>query len=168
MYPVRLGFTEVNNRLDALINNGHHSEALLASVFALEKTIRRSLRFCALNRGFTSKQCNRLFTRMGFKDMTESWPVFERDHRTLPEFIGSNHWQHVPESVTMRNKIVHGARVFQLADCRDKAVLVRRAMEELRDRSVAELGCDPWTTLPGRRKPSLVWLGLSKNSSSSK
>ena len=55
MYPVKLGFVEVDKRLNSLIDNNHHGEALLASVFAMEKTIRRTLRFCALNRGFYSK-----------------------------------------------------------------------------------------------------------------
>lgn len=168
MYPVSQGFAEVSNRLNGLINNGHHAEALLASVFALEKTIRRSLRYCALNRGFSSKQCDRLFLNMGFKDMTEAWPVFEREHRTLPVFIGNNIWQHVPEAVTMRNKMVHGARVYQLADCRDKAETVRSAIEALRERSISELGCDPWSQLPGRNSSSLGWLGLKQPATRSK
>ena len=37
MYPVKQSFVEVDNQLNALINNGHHSEALLASVFTMEK-----------------------------------------------------------------------------------------------------------------------------------
>ena len=46
MYPVKQGYIDdVDNRLNALINNSHHSEALLASVFVMEKTIRRALRF---------------------------------------------------------------------------------------------------------------------------
>jgi len=162
MYPVSQGFSEVDNRLSALLNNGHHAEALLASVFALEKTTRRALRFCALNRGFSSKQCDKLFENMGFKNMTVAWPVFEKAHRTLPEFIGENVWQHVPEAVTMRNKMVHGARVYQLVDCKEKANLVRSAILAFRDKSIAELGCDPWSQLPGRPKSRLEWLGLKQ------
>ena len=55
MYPVKQGYVEVDKRLNALINNGNHDEALLTSVFVMEKTIRRTLRYCALNRGFTSR-----------------------------------------------------------------------------------------------------------------
>jgi hypothetical protein len=163
VYPVSQGFAEVTVRLSALINNGHHSEALLASVFALEKTIRRSLRFCALNRGFSSKQCDSLFANMGFRAMTEAWPVFEKYHRTLPIFIGNEVWQHVPEAVTMRNKMVHGARVYQQAECKKRAELVQKAMEELRNKSIADLGCDPWSLLLGRNKSSLSWLSLKQS-----
>jgi hypothetical protein len=168
VYPVSEGFEEVGVRLTALIKNGHHAEALLASVFALEKTIRRSLRFCALNRGFSSSQCDSLFARMCFDQMKNAWPVFEKDHRTLPDFIGNNVWQHVPEAVTMRNKMVHGARVYQLAECKDKAELVRVAIAALRDKSIAELGCDPWSQLPGRKKSSLNWLNLNQPETQSK
>ncbi len=168
MYPVSKGFAEVSARLSALIDNGHHAEALLASVFALEKTVRRSLRFCALNRGFSSKQCDKIFANMGFKDMTEAWPVFEKDHRTLPIFIGNNDWQHVPEAVAMRNKMVHGARVYQLAECKEKAEFVRTAIDALRNKAIAELGCDPWSQLPGRTKSSLSWLSLKQPETASK
>ena len=168
MYPVKQGFAEVDNRLNALISNGHHGEALLASVFVMEKTIRRTLRFCALNRGLTSMQCDRLFQNMGFKDMTRAWPVFERDYRTLPEFIGNNVWQHVPEAVTMRNKMVHGDRVYNLSYCRDKAQKVKDAIEVLRNTAMQDLGCDPWHRLPGKKKTSLVWLDLQQSIVSSK
>lgn len=105
---------------------------------------------------------------MGFRDMTEAWPVFEKDHRTLPVFIGNHIWQHVPEAVTMRNKMVHGARVYQLAECKEKAELVQKAMEALRNKSITDLGCDPWTQLPGRTKSSLGWLSLKQPEVSSK
>ena len=160
MYPVKRGYAEVSSRLQALIDNEHYGEALLASVFVMEKTIRRTLRFCALNRGFTSKQCDRLFQKMGFHDMVTAWPVFERCYRTLPEFVGPDVWQHVSEAVTMRNKLVHGSRVYNLSHCRDKALTVKTAIEVLRDRSIQELGCDPWHQLPARKKTSLIWHGL--------
>ena len=163
MYPVKQSFVEVDNQLNALINNGHHSEALLASVFTMEKTIRQTLRFCALNRGFTSKQCDQIFRNMGFNDMTRVWPVFERDYRTLPEFVGNNVWQFVPEAVTMRNKMVHGSRVYSLSDCLDKARRVKNAIEVLRNTAMQDLGCDPWNRLPGKKKTSLVWLDLKQS-----
>ena len=161
MYPISQGYAEVNARLDALARNGHYAEALLATVFAMEKTIRRSLRFCVLNRGFTSKHCDNLLKNKGFQDMNALWPIFEKEHRTLPEFVGQNVWQHVPEAVRMRNKMVHGASVFKLADCRDTATNVRTAMGALRARSMSDLNCDPWERLPGKRKSSLPWLGTS-------
>ena len=163
MYPVKQGFVGVDHRLSALIKNGHHGEALLAAVFAMEKTIRRTIRFCALNRGFSSKQCDQLFHKMSFVGLTKAWPVFERYERTLPEFLGNNVWQPVPEAVTMRNNIVHGSRVYKLSDCRDKAQSVKDAIEVLRDQAMQDLGCDPWYQLPGKSTASLAWLGLHQS-----
>lgn len=160
MYPIGQGYEEANNRLDALLANGHSAEALLASVFAMEKTIRRSLRFCVMNRGLSSKQCNIILSNKGFRDMVDMWPVFEKEHRSLPEFVGQAFWQHVQEAVTMRNKMVHGSRVYDLKICAEFATKVRAAMGELRTRSVSELNCDPWKTLPGKIKPELVWLKI--------
>lgn len=162
MYPVTFGFDEVNTRLDALARNDLHAEALLAGIFAFEKSVRRALRYCALNRGFTSKQCDDLFANVGFRNMVRMWPVFEKNHRTLQDFVGSQVWQHVPGAVTMRNKMVHGARVYSPDDCKDKTASVRKAIEAFRDKSISELGCDPWSRLPGRRKSSLGWLGLKQ------
>ncbi len=168
MYPISKGYGEVITRLDALSNNGHHAEALLASVFAMEKTVRRSLRYCMLNRGFTSVQCDKLLERKGFKDMTGYWPVFDKEHRSLPDFIGQNTWQHVPKAVKMRNDMVHGARVFNLTECRDATLEVRRALDVLRNQSIAELSCDPWSTLPSKRKSSLPWLAIDQPKTPSK
>ena len=42
MYPVNLGFDAAKDRIRMLISNGHHCEALLTSVFTLEKTIHRT------------------------------------------------------------------------------------------------------------------------------
>ena len=163
MFPISQGFVGVENRLNALINDGPHDAALLASVFAMEKTIRRALRFCALNRGFTSKQCDRIFNNMGFEAMKEAWPNYERYYRTLPECVGENYWPHVAKAVKMRNAIVHGSRVYYLSDCRDKALRVKNAIEVLRNTAMQDLGCDPWNRLPGKKTPSLVWLDLKQS-----
>jgi hypothetical protein len=168
VYPVRQGFEEANNRLGALIANGHHAEALLSSVFSLEKTIRRCLRHCALNRGFSSRQCDQLFENMGFQKMKDVWPVFERNHRTLPDFLGNAVWQHIPSAVEMRNKMVHGVRVYQLNDCKEKAEAVQRALQTLREKSIIELGCDPWSQLPSSKKSNLGWLDLKQPVTKSK
>ena len=44
MYPVKLGYAEAVLRVKALIQNGHHSEALLTAMFTTEKTLYRTLR----------------------------------------------------------------------------------------------------------------------------
>ena len=95
--------------------------------------------------------------------MTEYWPLYERYYRTLPEFVGINVWQPVPEANIMRNAIIHGSRVYNLSDCRDKALRVKNAIEVLRNSAMQDLGCDPWNRLPGKKKTSLVWLDLKQS-----
>ena len=157
MYPIKLGFEEARKRVAALKKNGHHAEALITSVFTLEKTLRRSLRYCALSRGFTSKQCNQLFERMGFQQMKDVWPCFERDHRTLPNFIGPS-WEHVPTAVSMRNKLAHGERVYELSICNSYSRHVMTAVTDFREATLREYGFDSWQKMPTKRKPSLQWI----------
>ena len=88
MYPIRLGFDEVIGRIEALAANGHHAEALVTSMFTMEKTLRRSLKFCAVRRGFTSKQAKKLCKGMGFEQLKNLWPLFAPQEQSLAEFIG--------------------------------------------------------------------------------
>lgn len=158
MYPVSLGFQEAERRIRALLKNGHNAEALITSVFTFEKTLRRALRFCAVSRGFTSKQAEALFNNMGFKDLKERWPCFEKENRSLDEFIGNSKWQHVQPAITMRNKLAHGERVYKLADCELAANRMLDALGEFRNKLTAEIQFDGWSRLPIRRKVALQWL----------
>jgi hypothetical protein len=102
MYPVRLGFNAAAKRIQSLIRHGHHAEALVTSVFTLEKTIRRSLRSAIIARGFTGKQADQLLGRKGFEELKSAWEVFEKNYTSLPTFVGNQHWQFVPEAVRRR------------------------------------------------------------------
>lgn len=156
MYPVSLGYDEAVRRIQELMANNHDAEALLTSVFTLEKTIRRMLRFYAVRRGFTSKQSELLFAKMGFYQLKDVWPCFEKDIRSLPATIGTP-WQKVPQAVTMRNKIVHGEQVFKLATCRAEAENVLKALDVLRQQCLKDVTYDGWSRLPVRIKPCLGW-----------
>ena len=158
MYPVSLGFAEAEKRMAALTANGHHAEALITSVFTLEKTLRRSLRCCAVKRGFTSKQAEKLFANMGFKNLQEMWPVFAPHQDSLSTYIGHANWQHVPAAVTMRNKLVHGERVYNLSECQEKTAQVLTALQSFQARLRIDIGFDGWTRIPVRIKPALQWL----------
>lgn len=158
MYPVTLGFEEAERRIAALRQHGHHAEAQITSVFTLEKTLRRSLRCCAVRRGFTSRQAKVLFDRLGFDRLRELWPVFAPGGQSLAEYIGAARWQHVPAAVAMRNKLVHGERVYRLPECREKTEQVLAALRVFRRRLVEDVGFDGWSRLPVRIKPALSWL----------
>lgn len=156
MYSVSLGFPQAEARIRKLLKNQHSAEALLTSVFTFEKTLRRALKYCIVARGFTSMQSEEILGRRGFKELQGLWPCFSRNHETLPVFIGGS-WQHVPPAVTMRNKLVHGERVFNLADCEDAANQVLTALTTFRARLQAEMQFDGWSRIPTRRKGNLPW-----------
>lgn len=157
MYPVSLGYDEAKHRITKLLENRHDAEALLTSVFTFEKTVRRMLRFFAVRRGFTSKQSEVLFCKMGFGQLKEVWPCFEAENRTLPAMVGEKIWQNVPASVSMRNKIVHGEQVFKLATCRLQAQYMLAALDALRNNALQDTNFDGWSRLPVRRKSLVGW-----------
>ncbi|MGE0022971.1 MAG: hypothetical protein AB7S70_04990, partial [Hyphomicrobium sp.] len=107
MYPVRLDFAQVIGRIKALQKNGHDAEALVTSIFTLEKLIKRSLRRAIVARGFTIKQADKLLARNGFDALVEMWPIFEREHRTLQSLVGGV-WAPIKKAKEMRNAFVHG------------------------------------------------------------
>lgn len=157
MYAISLGFDNAIGRIEGLMKNGHHAEALVTAVFTFEKLLRRSLRRCAESRGFTSTHANILFDRMGFEQLKRAWPCFERDHRPLNHFVGKE-WQHLPPAVTMRNKLVHGERVYNLKECEKTAKAVLRATKVFRKNLISDVKIDGWKRLRAKKKSALVWL----------
>jgi hypothetical protein len=158
MYSVRLGFRAALKRIGALKRNKYNAEALVTSVFTLEKLMRRSLRLAMLARGFTSNQATRLIGRKGFKEIKEMWDIFDRQHRTLQLTIGNNEWQHVPKAVEMRNRLVHGQQVFKAQNCDAYTKHVLAALKKLHREIRSDYGTDPWTVLKARKKSKLQWL----------
>lgn len=157
MYPVRIDFSEVLQRINRLKEDGYAAEALVTSVFTLEKLMRRCMRLAIISRGFTSKHADHLLSKKGFNDLKEMWDVFDRSHRMLHNIIGQQVSQHVPLAVRMRNDLVHGNRVHPLAECDAKSAHVISALETLRDGIMRDYGCDPWAKLRARRTPRLSW-----------
>jgi hypothetical protein len=156
MYPVGLGFAEAELRIKELLKNGHSAEALLTSVFTFEKTLRRTLKYCIVARGFTSKQAEEILGRRGFEELTKLWPCFSPKHQTLQVFIGAN-WQYVPTAVKMRNKLVHGVQVFNLTDCSSTANQMLKALNDYRAKLQTQVGFDGWSRMPVRRRCKLSW-----------
>lgn len=158
MYPTRIGFDSALGRIKALRSGGHSAEALVTSVFTLEKLMRRSMRVAIVSRGFTSKQAENLLKNRGFKNLKEIWDIFDRDHETLVQVIGERVWQHIPKAVAARNDLVHGHRVFSLADCEMMASQVVAGLQNLHSEVTKRYGQDPWAKVKVRRKPQLQWI----------
>ena len=159
MYPVSLGVNEARSRIEGLLKNGHHAEALLTSVFTVEKTLKRTLKYIMIRRGFTSGHADKLLDRYkGLAALRDVWSCFDTESKGLPELVGDEHWRRLPEAQTMRNKLVHGERVYKLADCRVLAEYVLASLGRITSVFRQRYGYDGWTKLPTRKKSALSWL----------
>ncbi|MEA1928870.1 MAG: hypothetical protein U9N73_11755 [Candidatus Auribacterota bacterium] len=94
MYPVSLGYEEAKKRINTLSKNGHYAEALLTSVFTIEKTLRRTLKQLIVSTGFPSKLAEKYIRGVGgITRINNSWIYFDPGHRTLPEIISNSNWR---------------------------------------------------------------------------
>ncbi len=156
MYPVKLGFDEAKTRINNLIENGHHAEALLTSVFTFEKILHRTLKQLMVSAGFRSKDANSLLKKaQGFNNQKEIWTAFEPNNRKLPEIIGNRHWQHIGKAVRMRNDLVHGVRVYNLTECKETAKEILALLNQTVDIFNQEYGYDGWRRVSVRIKAVL-------------
>ena len=156
MYPVKLGISEAKDRINTLIKNGHHAEALLTSVFTFEKTIHRTLKQLIISSGFTNKDADKLLKRLqGFKSQKEIWSCFDPNGKTLPVIIGNKHWQYIEPAVTMRNRMVHGSHAYNLNKCKEMAKNILNLIDDTIVAFNNEYNYDGWSTIKIRRKSTL-------------
>lgn len=156
MYPARLGFGVAKSRINQLLQNEHYAEALLTSVFTFEKTIHRTLKQLMVSAGFRNRDADRLLRRIrGFNNQKEVWSCFDPWGDSLPDIIGNAHWQHIRSAVTMRNQLVHGARVYSLDECKKMAENILELVDQAVLSFEARYGFDGWKKISIRRKPTL-------------
>ncbi len=156
MYPVKLGYDVAIKRIKQLLRNGHNAEALITSVFTVEKVLRRTLKELMVSAGFTSKAANTLLEQIrGFKNIKDVWSCFDPAGESLPTIVGNAHWQTISPSVTMRNKLVHGDRVYNLAECKAQAEKVLKSLEKIEKTFQPRYGYSGWKAFSVRRKSKL-------------
>ena len=156
MYPVRLGYDKAVARINKLMENGHYPEALVTSVFTVEKTLSRTLRQIIVSAGFASKQADKLIGNIkGFDAIKNSWEVYEPSNQKLTDLILSEDWKQFKDAATMRNKMIHGERVYELETCRKETVKVLSALERLKLNFDEIYGYSGWSTFVKRLKPQL-------------
>ena len=156
MYPVKLGYSGAKQRIQDLLSNGHHAEALLTSVFTFEKIVHRTLRQLVVSAGFTSASTKILLGQVrGFGKQREVWQCFDPQQRTLVNVISSPHWQHINKAVEMRNKMVHGVRVYDLPSCQTQAQHIVCLLDDTVAAFQATYGYDGWSDVSKRFKPKL-------------
>lgn len=156
MYSVKLGYDEAIRSIRSLIDHNHHAEALVTSVFTIEKTLKRVLRALVLSAGFPSVQATTLMDKFdGLNKIKEVWHCFDPLHQKLSEFLPPQTLQAIAETQKMRNKLVHGAKVFQMDLCKQETERALLALDTIRNTFEARYGFDGWSPMKPRKKSAL-------------
>lgn len=156
MYPVRLGYTTAVARIHLLLQDGHDAEALVTSVFTAEKTLRRTLRQLVISAGFISRIADKVVGGLrGLEAVKNSWELYDPKHRKLTDLLAPEHWKVFKDAAEMRNKLVHGERVYSVATYRQTTTDVLAALEAVKAILDSEYGYSGWTTARSRRTSQL-------------
>jgi hypothetical protein len=156
MYPVNVGYEGAIERINNLMANGHHAEALVTTVFTMEKTLRRTLRQMVVSAGFRSVIAEKIVKDLrGFDGIKKAWEIYEPEHRTLPHIVGNDDWKILQHSAAMRNKFVHGERVFHLSVCRNQTNSTLAALARVKEKLDREYGYSGWDRIKVRKKSRL-------------
>jgi len=145
MYPVRLGYDGAVKRINRLLLNKHDAEALVTSVFTMEKTFRRTLMHLIVHAGNGSKDAKELLDKFrGLSNIKVLWPFFDPQHDRLQAIIGNTHWPVFVNATQMRNELVHGIKVYNLLDCQKATKQVLKALDATRTTFNQRYGFDGW------------------------
>lgn len=156
MYPVRLGYKTAVARIRKLMKNGHHPEALVTSMFTVEKTIRRTLRQIVVSAGFASKEADKIISNLrGLDALKTAWELYEPNNKKLTELVPTSDWKQFKDAALMRNKMVHGERVYELDTCKREANNVLVALDRMKSTFDSRYGYSGWDTHAKRIKPQL-------------
>lgn len=156
MYPVSLGFQMAVSRISNLLQSGHETEALVTCAFTVEKTLRRTLRQLVVSAGFMSKVADRIVGGYrGLEAIKNSWDIYDPSHKKLSDIISDNDWRVIKHSAEMRNKLVHGERVYSVAACSVAANEAISAMLNIKNSLELEYGYSGWTVASSRKKSML-------------
>lgn len=156
MYPVKLGFDEAINRIKKLRSNGHHAESLVTSVFTGEKMLRRTLKQIIISAGFKNKNADDLIKRMGgLEAIKNNWKIYEPSGKSISEIIGNDNWKLLKEAATMRNKLIHGERVYNLEKCKTKTNQLLECLKIIKEQLDHHYSYSGWDRVSVRRKSYL-------------
>ncbi len=147
MYPVHLGYDTAISRIHSLIEHGHQAEALVTSMFTVEKTLRRTLRQLIVSAGFTSPIANIIIARLrGLTAIQDAWKLYDPQNEQITDFVSSSDWQTFKYCAEMRNKLVHGERVYDLVDCKKRSQEIVHALTRLKGLLDQRYGYSGWTS----------------------
>lgn len=156
MYPITLGYEGAKNRINSLMQHGHHAEALVTSVFTTEKMLRRTLRQIIVSAGFTSKVAEKLIGKInGLEAIKIYWEFYEPSGKTLIKVIGEREWSQIKQSAEMRNKLVHGVRVYEQSHCQEKTEKLLSTLDIVKQKLDETYGYSGWERFTIRKRNKL-------------
>ena len=156
MYPVRLGHQIAYNRIQRLLDSGCPAEALLATMFTIEKTFRRVLFQLMISAGFTNAQAKIIMSAcQGFDKIANLWPVFDPNQKSVKELVAGNEWDAIIKIKQMRNNLVHGNKVYLLKDCREQVDATLPVLTKYLNTFNNIYGFNGWTEFSIRETPLL-------------
>lgn len=156
MYPLRLPYKKVRSRLKNLIKDGYSSEALVTSMFTVERILRRTLIQLVISAGFTTNQAFRIIARLnGLQAIKEVWTIYDPKNRTLTQILTNTIWQNLRETAKMRNGIIHGTVTYSQSKCKKKAQEIIDILDIIKEKLYATYGYHGWGGLSKRRSAVL-------------
>lgn len=156
MYSVRLGYNNAVRRINKLIKNNHNSESFVTTVFTIEKTIRRSVTELIISAGFKSKLARKYVKSLsGQNRLIIQFEFFDPLNRDFDELFTRDLRIKINEWGTMRNKIVHGERVYGIDLLKKATKDALEALEKLKDSLTSHYDYDGWEKLTVRKKSTL-------------
>ncbi|MDC9723962.1 MAG: hypothetical protein PSN34_14485 [Urechidicola sp.] len=156
MYSVRLGYDKAIKRINKLAKNGHHSESLVTSVFTVEKTLRRTFRQLIVSSGFKSTIADKIVKQSnGLNRIIQNWELYDPKHRKFSTLIENGEIKTIKEAASMRNKLIHGEKVFSLEICKQETENVLKALDKIKNCFENEYGYSGWKIAKGRKNSKL-------------
>ncbi|MGB7480611.1 MAG: hypothetical protein WA924_09800 [Burkholderiaceae bacterium] len=156
MYPVKLGYLTAIARINELTANGHHAEALVTSAFTVEKTLRRTLRQIVISAGFPSQIADKIIAGLrGLEAVKNAWELYDPKHRKLTSLLAAADWKALKDAAEMRNKLIHGERVYSLAACQKSTSSVLATLSKVKLILDSEYEYSGWTAAKARRTSRL-------------
>jgi hypothetical protein len=87
--------------------------------------------------------------------LKEQWLIYEPHQRTLVEVIGNQEWQQICTLAKMRNKLIHGIRVYEAEYCQEQAEKFLFTLDIVKEKLEVAYGYSGWERLAARKKSKL-------------
>ncbi|GIV39730.1 MAG: hypothetical protein KatS3mg033_1530 [Thermonema sp.] len=156
MYPIHFGPEKTARRIRRLMENDFHAEAFIASIFLIERLLRRTLRQLIISAGFKSKIADKLIRRAsGLNGIQEAWEIYDPQHRKLKDILGNEAVKTINEAGEKRNQLVHGQRVFKPGDYETEVNKLLDVLQVITDTFEKHYGYNGWEKARRRNKSVL-------------